>query len=76
MKRLIVIVLLSFCLFACTKFILNESNNNISNQDFAKMGLHRLDYNDILDSVGQWHNDYQDYLLKKIVDVFPLPCQS
>jgi hypothetical protein len=35
--------------------------------EFAQYGLSGISFSSALDSIGKWHNDYQDYLLSAIV---------
>ncbi len=39
----------------------------IAGNEFSQFGLSGKSFSSILDSVGKWHNDYQDYLLTAIV---------
>lgn len=39
----------------------------ITNNEFSKFGLQNVTYADLLDTIGKWHNDYQDYILDAIV---------
>lgn len=45
-----------------------DFTNQITGKEFAQYGLSGISFSSALDSIGRWHNDYQDYLLSAIVN--------
>jgi hypothetical protein len=66
MKYLMVIIV--FILFnACDKGIISKQERLIDDPQLVSMGYSNWTYGELLDSIGNWHNLYQEYLLSSIV---------
>ncbi len=60
----IILVLLN----ACQKSVDSTSDRLVDDTQLISMGFSKWKYKDLLDSIGSWHNSYQEYLLYKIVE--------